>query len=562
MCHPIQRKTASPKFRFANRLVAPVLACGLTLLFAGFALAGSATWELNPTSGDWNTAANWTPTSVPNGPADVATFGLSNTTRVSISADTEVDSIILSQAATNPYIITVADGFTLTLSGLGIVNNSGSLNHALVTASSGQIRFTNSSTAGNMFISGTTNFFDTSTAGNGQFGDGTTNFFDRSTAGTSFFSVDTVNFFDRSTAGNGIFQDPITNFFDHSSPGGARFDFISGGIISFFDHSTAGNERIDLRSLDGGAIVRFADSSSAGSATITLSPGGDIAEVSFQGSSQGGTAQIQFFESFPGAPPLILDISSHNAPGVTIGSIEGEGGNVFLGANNLTVGSSSLSTAFSGVIQDGGRGTGGSLTKIGSGTLILSGANTYTGNTNINRGVLQVDGSTTSNTFVNPRGTLAGIGTIQGDVTNAGGTVSPGDPLGSLTVIGNYTQQASGTLLINIAGLGADQFSLLNVLGTAELDGVLNPILLNGFIPAVGDSFTFLNYDSVSGSLFIRDRNIDNVMEHWLVTYFPDHAVLSVAAGKVSVPDQASTLLLMTLSLLALVGFKASLRRS
>ena len=158
MCHPIQRKTDNPEFRVTYRLAAPGLTCGVILLFAGFALAGSATWVLDPISGDWNTAANWTPASVPNGPADVATFGLSNTTRVSISADTEVDSIIFSQAATNPYVITVADGFTLTVSGFGIVANSGFFDHALVTASSGRIRFTKSSTADNVFTSGTTNF--------------------------------------------------------------------------------------------------------------------------------------------------------------------------------------------------------------------------------------------------------------------------------------------------------------------------------------------------------------------------------------------------------------------
>jgi autotransporter-associated beta strand protein len=107
---------------------------------------------------------------------------------------------------------------------------------------------------------------------------------------------------------------------------------------------------------------------------------------------------------------------------VTIGSLEGdELAGVFLGANNLTVGSNNLSTTFSGEIA----GTGGSLIKIGSGTLILSGANTYTGNTNVNRGGLQVDGSITSNTFVNRGSTLAGTGTINGNVTN-NGRVSPG----------------------------------------------------------------------------------------------------------------------------------------
>ena len=65
-----------------------------------------------------------------------------------------------------------------------------------------------------------------------------------------------------------------------------------------------------------------------------------------------------------------LDISRHNAPGVTIGSIEGSGA-VFLGANNLTVGSNNLNTTFSGVIQDGG--ANGSFTKVGAGILTFEG---------------------------------------------------------------------------------------------------------------------------------------------------------------------------------------------
>ena len=49
--------------------------------------------------------------------------------------------------------------------------------------------------------------------------------------------------------------------------------------------------------------------------------------------------------------------------GPTIGSIEGSG-NVFLGANNLTVGTRNINTSFSGVISGSG-----SLAKVGSGVL-------------------------------------------------------------------------------------------------------------------------------------------------------------------------------------------------
>jgi hypothetical protein len=61
----------------------------LTTSFLPSAHAGNATWDQSPTSGDWNTAAHWTPATVPNGFADTATFSVSNTTNVSIAAPPE-----------------------------------------------------------------------------------------------------------------------------------------------------------------------------------------------------------------------------------------------------------------------------------------------------------------------------------------------------------------------------------------------------------------------------------------------------------------------------------------
>ena len=78
--------------RIRKTFLQTILAVALSVLVPIVAHASSATWDLNPGSGDWNTAANWTPMTVPNGPADIATFALSNTTNVSISANTEVNA--------------------------------------------------------------------------------------------------------------------------------------------------------------------------------------------------------------------------------------------------------------------------------------------------------------------------------------------------------------------------------------------------------------------------------------------------------------------------------------
>ena len=188
-------------------------------------------------------------------------------------------------------------------------------------------------------------------------------------------------------------------------------------------------------------------------------PSNSLGEITFYDSSEGSTARIWIHELVPVPESGILDISWHNAPGVTIGSIEGDG-YVFLGSNNLTIGSNNLSTTFSGVIED--NGSGGSLIKIGNGTLVLSGENTYSGGSTIQGGKLLISNTTGSGTGSGPvqvnAGQLGGSGVISGDVTigdasHRRGTLSPGDSgqsCDTLTIQSALTFQSDGNYKFNL----------------------------------------------------------------------------------------------------------------
>jgi hypothetical protein len=91
-------------------------------------------------------------------------------------------------------------------------------------------------------------------------------------------------------------------------------------------------------------------------------------------------------------------------------------------------------------------------------------------------------------------GTLSGSGTMDGYVTNSGAVVRPGSAPGILTVAQGYLypygQGPGGTLSIELGGLTAGtQFDQLNNGGYSYLGGTLNVSLINGFQPAVGESF-------------------------------------------------------------------------
>src|SRR6478672_4587125 len=247
MNRPTHITAGNPEFRSRNKCLVPLISCCLIFFLAGFARAGSATWKRNARSGDWNTKTNWTPAHVPNGGADIATFTASNTTAVSLSANTDINGITFTRTS-SAYNITVNPDLTFTISGVGITNNSGTTQNFVTsvdatTGGSGIIEFDNSSTAG----SGT--FFANS-------GGTVTN----RGGGVIFFN-------NSSNAGSAT----ITN-----SGGTILFSFGAGTV--FQDTSTAGSATINNNGADGfSGLTTFRDTSTAGNATITNTrPGGAI----------------------------------------------------------------------------------------------------------------------------------------------------------------------------------------------------------------------------------------------------------------------------------------------
>ena len=196
-----------------------------------------------------------------------------------------------------------------------------------------------------------------------------------------------------------------------------------GSFIQFDDSTTAASRTFVINGSTAqdvaGAVLNFFDNSTAGNGIITAnggSNGGEGGAIFFAGHAKGGTASILIIGNGE------LDISSTLLSAVTIGSLAGDG-LVFLGPKTLTVGRNNHNTSFSGVIQDGGinPGAGGSLAKLGRGTLTLGGANTYTGATTVSAGALRVSNTLGSGTGIGAvnvnAGTLGGKGIIAGATT-------------------------------------------------------------------------------------------------------------------------------------------------
>ncbi|MCH7416242.1 autotransporter domain-containing protein [Pseudomonas mosselii] len=216
--------------------------------------------------------------------------------------------------------------------------------------------------------------------------------------------------------------------------------------------------------------------------------------------------------------------------GTLVGNTTSLQGNILNNAN-LVFAQGSNGT-FNGTLS----GTG-TTTKQGGGTLLLTGNQPFSGAFNVNQGVLQVGDAAHPGSTLGAQVTVANGAALTGNGTVAGltnnGTVLPG-PAGNLNVSGNFTNGATGTLVIDLA---TSPVNYLNVGGTANLGGslmVANLASGNGqytVVSAAGGVTGTFATTNLANSAFLNSS----------LNYGANQVTLSVSRNGTSFADVAAT---------------------
>ncbi|WP_156936883.1 autotransporter domain-containing protein [Bradyrhizobium sp. WSM2254] len=361
------------------------------------AAAQDATWNFAPGSGDFNTAANWTPGAVPTG---TAFFGTSSMTALSFSSVTTVGGWTFNAGASNYSFGVFGNGQSLSFTGAGIDIQGGSA--AITNDSGGRLIFNNTSTAGSASIT-------TSNGGNLIFNN-------TSTAGSAtIFATDSswsrVFFNNTSTAGSATItanNGAEVHFNATSTAGSASITATNGSSLYFDNTSTAGSATIT----NDHANVGFLGSSTAGSATITTTNGGGLVfnatstagsasivnnfgDIIFAGSSKAGSASIT-------SNGNLNFYSTSTADAATITS----SGNVIFN-NSSSAGSASITST--DTVQFNNSSTAGSASIVNTGvTLFYNSSNAGTARITNNSGVVEFnDTSSAGNATITNNASLA-----------------------------------------------------------------------------------------------------------------------------------------------------------
>ena len=200
----------------------------------------------------------------------------------------------------------------------------------------------------------------------------------------------------------------------------------------------------------------------------------------------------------------------------------GGGGTLIVNANFNVPGAANINS--SGFVVNSAFTANDDINLNGSAAAVVNGLLTSP-NVNVNNSsslIVNNPGTVVANVNVGPSALLGLFGRINGSVVNAGffqgtgvvngnvfnsGIVSPGASIGTLTINGDYTQNASGTLRIEVAGASAGQYDVLAVNGRAFINGTLQLVRVGNFRLQVGDRIAFL---TATGGVNGTFSNIEN----------------------------------------------------
>ena len=303
---------------------------------------------------------------------------------------------------------------------------------------------------------------------------------------------------------------------------------LSGGTLYSEDGNNTFSGRVTLASGTSTISSRYQDTITlagglAGSGNVLFTQAGGLGDgptyvlsgtgantgtVRVSGSSNGRITKLQV-ANVNALQSATLDLATGDVGTVeftvagtntySLGGLQG-GRNLAFGGNSLSVGSNGQSTTYSGVLTGSG-----SLTKVGGGRLALTGANTFSGTTNVNAGDLALDGSIVGSLSVASLASLSGTGTVGGNATIAG-THSPGNSPGAQTFNGNLTYQAGAVvnweLIANTTGAPGTNY-----------DQIIVP---TGNLTFSGSTTLALSFDSAGSSVDWADP-FWNVNRSWMV---------------------------------------------
>jgi hypothetical protein len=290
--------------------------------------------------------------------------------------------------------------------------------------------------------------------------------------------------------------------------------------------SNPGTKVLDDRTIDNEADAIWSDGFLRVTAGVVIN---NLAGATFDIQANGGT--------FDGRTPIFNNFGtlrkSAGIPTVTFSDALTNAGTVDVRAGTLSVGPAGFLASSTGafMIQNGAtlvfataHPLAATVTFAGAGLVRVIGPVTYAGDLSLsaNSPAFTVVGTlTVTGTFTQTGGstmlaggtlsaaggvslqggTLSGSGTIVGNVTNAA-LIVVGDAttIGALSITGNYTQTVTGSLTQKLGGTAFGQFDRLVVSSMATLAGTLTVRLVNGYMPAAGDTLRVLTAGSLTGT--------------------------------------------------------------